>query len=203
MHRAMLSRGSAPRAQEDPMHATRRHTARLLAGAGLATLVAAPARADTKAEIDAGVAAALERLRRMDSAEPLLRVSIAQLIFPRILSGGFIVGGQYGEGALLRNGETVAYYRIAGASFGLLAGAQTAGLAMLFTKEEALAALQRNDGWEIGTGPSVVMLDRGLQANVTSTTLTEPIYAISFNQQGVMAALSINGTKITRFTPAS
>jgi lipid-binding SYLF domain-containing protein len=185
------------------MHATRRHTARLLAGAGLATLVAAPARADTKAEIDAGVAAALERLRRMDSAEPLLRVSIAQLIFPRILSGGFIVGGQYGEGALLRNGETVAYYRIAGASFGLLAGAQTAGLAMLFTKEEALAALQRNDGWEIGTGPSVVMLDRGLQANVTSTTLTEPIYAISFNQQGVMAALSINGTKITRFTPAS
>jgi lipid-binding SYLF domain-containing protein len=187
----------------DPMHATRRHAARLLAGAGLSSLIAAPARADTRAEIDASVAAAMERLRRMDNAEPLLRVSIAQLIFPRILSGGFIVGGQYGEGALLRNGETVGYYRIAGASFGLLAGAQTAGLAMLFTKEEALAALQRNDGWEIGTGPSVVMLDRGLQANVTSTTLTEPVYAISFNQQGVMAALSINGTKITRFTPAS
>jgi lipid-binding SYLF domain-containing protein len=185
------------------MTITRRHAAALLAGGAFATLGATPARADTKAEIDASVAAAMERLRRMENAEPLLRVSVAQLIFPRILSGGFIVGGQYGEGALLRDGNTVGYYRIAGASIGLLAGAQTAGLAMLFTKEEALAALQRNDGWEIGTGPSVVMLDRGLQANMTSTTLTEPVYAISFNQTGVMAALAINGTRITRFTPSS
>jgi lipid-binding SYLF domain-containing protein len=182
---------------------TRRNAAGLLAGGAFATLSATPARADTKAEIDAAVAAAMERLRKMENAEPLLRVSVAQLIFPRILSGGFIVGGQYGEGALLRNGATVGYYRIAGASFGLLAGAQTAGLAMLFTKEEALAALQRNDGWEIGTGPSVVMLDRGLQANMTTTTLSEPVYAISFNQQGVMAALALNGTKITRFTPTA
>ncbi len=185
------------------MQTTRRLAARLIAGTGLAALAATPARADTKAEIDASVAAAMERLRRMPNAEPLLRVSIAQLIFPRILSGGFIVGGQYGEGALLRDGATVGYYRIRGASFGLLAGAQTAGLAMLFTKEDALASLQRNDGWEIGTGPSVVMLDMGLQANVTSTTLTEPVYAISFNQQGVMAALTINGTRITPFTPSA
>jgi lipid-binding SYLF domain-containing protein len=183
---------------------TRRNAAAgLLAGTGIAALSATPARADTKAEIDANVAAAMERLRRMDNAEPLLRVSVAQLIFPRILSGGFIVGGQYGEGALLRNGATVSYYRIAGASFGLVAGAQTAGLAMLFMKEEALAALQRNDGWEIGTGPSVVFLDRGLQANASTTTLSEPVYAVSFNQQGLMAALTINGTKITRFTPGT
>jgi lipid-binding SYLF domain-containing protein len=184
------------------MPTTRRHLSRLFAGACLATVAAVPARADTKAEIDAGVAAALQRLRQMPNAEPLLRASVAQLIFPRIISGGFIVGGQYGEGALLRGGATTGYYRIAGASFGLLAGAQAAGLAMFFMREDALAAVQRNDGWEIGTGPSVVFLEAGVQANVTTTTLTEPVYAISFGQQGLMAALAINGTKITPITPS-
>jgi lipid-binding SYLF domain-containing protein len=183
------------------MH-TRRHAARLLAGAGL-VLAATPARADTKAEIDAGVNAALDRLRRMPNAEPLLRVSVAQLVFPRILSGGFIVGGQYGEGALVRNGAIESYYQIRGLSVGLLAGAQSGGLAMMFMREEALAALRLNDGWQIGTGPSVVALDMGLQANATSTTLTEAVYAISFNQQGLMASLSLDGTRITPFVPGN
>jgi lipid-binding SYLF domain-containing protein len=174
----------------------------MAAAAGAAAgAIPRPARATTRAEIDASVTAALARLRSMSNAEPLLRASVAQLIFPRILSGGFILGGQYGEGALIRGGTTAGYYRIAGASFGLLAGAQTAGLAMFFMREDALAALRNAGGWEIGTGPSVVMLEAGLQANVTTTTLTEPVYAISFNQQGLMAALAINGTRITTFAP--
>jgi lipid-binding SYLF domain-containing protein len=184
------------------MPATRRHAVRLLAAAAVAGLAAPrPSHATTRAEIDASVAAAIGRLRTMSNAEPLLRASVAQLIFPRILSGGFILGGQYGEGALIRNGATAGYYSIAGASFGLLAGAQTAGLAMFFMREDALAALRNAGGWEIGTGPSVVMLNAGVQANVTSSTLTEPVYAISFNQQGLMAALAINGTRITTFAP--
>ncbi len=183
------------------MH-TRRHAARLLAGAGLA-LAATPARADTKAEIDASVNAALERLRRMPNAEPLLRVSVAQLVFPRILSGGFIVGGQFGEGALVRNNVIESYYQIRGLSVGFLAGAQTGGLAMLFMREQALTALNNSSGWQIGTGPSVVALDMGLQANATSATLTEAVYSISFNQQGLMASLSLDGTRITPFTPTN
>jgi lipid-binding SYLF domain-containing protein len=74
---------------------------------------------------------------------------------------------------------------------------------MFFMREDALTALQNASGWEIGTGPSVVMLDAGVQANVTTTTLAEPVYAISFNQQGLMAALAINGTRISSFTPES
>jgi lipid-binding SYLF domain-containing protein len=191
--------------EEDPMSATRRHATRLLVMAAVGAAAAGgaprPAQATTRAEIDASVTAALGRLRSMSNAEPLLRASVAQLIFPRILSGGFILGGQFGEGALMRGGTTAGYYRIAGASFGLLAGAQTAGLAMFFMREDALTALQNAGGWEIGTGPSVVMLEAGLQANVTTTTLAEPVYAISFGQQGLMAALAINGTRISPFTP--
>jgi lipid-binding SYLF domain-containing protein len=184
------------------MPSTRRHAARLIATAGLVA-IAPRAQAATRREIDASVSAALDRLRAMPNAEPLLRVSVAQLIFPRILSGGFIIGGQYGEGALLRGDRTEGYYSIAGASIGLLAGAQQAGLAMFFMREQALSVLRQNDGWEVGTGPSVVALDRGLQANASSSTLTEAIYAISFGQQGLMAALAINGTKITRINPAA
>ncbi|RAI59451.1 lipid-binding SYLF domain-containing protein [Roseicella frigidaeris] len=186
-----------------------RPTRRRLAPLGLATLglaaglLAPPraARAATRREIDAEVEAALVRLRQMPNAEPLLRAAHATLVFPRIISGGFIVGGQYGEGALLRGGVTEGYYAIAGLSLGFLAGAQSAGLAMFFLQESALQALRRADGWEIGTGPSVVALDHGLQANATSTTLTEPVYAITFGQQGLMAALALNGTKITKIEP--
>lgn len=184
----------------------RRHFAR--AAAALPFLAAAPmlapkrAEAATRAEINADVSAALVRLRGMPNAAPLFRSAKAVLVFPRIVSGGFIVGGQFGEGALVRGEATTGYFNIAGLSFGLLAGAQAAGLAMFFMTDESLRALMNADGWELGTGPTVVALDRGLQANATSTTLTEPVYAITFGQQGLMAAVALNGTKITRINPA-
>lgn len=184
----------------------RRQITRL--AAALPLLAAAPllaprqAQAATRAEIDADVAQAVTRLRGMDNAAPLFQGAKAILVFPRIISGGFIVGGQFGEGALLRGATTSGHYNIAGISFGLLAGAQAAGLAMFFMTDDSLRALMNADGWEIGTGPTVVALDRGVQANVTATTLREPVYAITFGQQGLMAAVALNGTKITRINPA-
>lgn len=188
-----------------PTHPAARR-ALLTAGAGLASVAligARPAKAEaTRAEIDREVDAAVTHLLGMENAAPLFQHAQAMLVFPRIIAGGFILGGQYGEGALLRGRATQGYYNIAGASFGFLAGAQTSGLAMFFMNEASLAMLMRAEGWEIGTGPSVTFLDRGVQANVTSSTLREAIYAITFSQQGLMAALALNGTKITRITPA-
>jgi lipid-binding SYLF domain-containing protein len=178
----------------------------LSAGGGLAAAALIGARRaqaeTTRAEIDREVAAAVVHLLGMENAAPLFQHAHAMLVFPKIIAAGFILGGQYGEGALLRGRATQSYYNIAGASFGFLAGAQTSGLAMFFMNEASLAMLLRVEGWEIGTGPSVTFLDRGVQANVTSSTLREPIYAITFSQHGLMAALALNGTKITRITPA-
>ncbi|MGX9963697.1 lipid-binding SYLF domain-containing protein [Roseomonas sp. F4] len=178
-----------------------RHAAIALTGGSLLSTLPVVAHAATRAEIDAQVAAAMATLRAQSNTAPLFERAQAVLIFPRIVSGGLIIGGQYGEGALYRGNQRQAYYRIAGASFGLQAGAQVAGLAMFFMTDEALRALQAADGWEIGTGPSVVALDRGVQANVTATTLREPVYAVTFAQEGLMAALAINGTKITPISP--
>ena len=184
---------------------TRRHLLPLGAAVALAPvlLTAAPrkARANTRAEIDGEVATALRTLRAQENTRTLFAGAKSILIFPRILSGGFIVGGQYGQGALIEGDRTIGYYNIAGASFGFTIGAQVSGLAMFFMTDAARAALDAASGWEIGTGPTVVALNEGLQANLTSTTLSEPVYAISFSQQGLMASLAINGSKITRINP--
>jgi len=190
-------------------HPTRRTLATRLLPAAALTLAATtpllrptPAQAATRAEIDADVTAALTRLRNLPQARALHEQARATLIFPRIIQGGFVVGGQYGEGALLQGGTTRGYFNIAGASFGLLIGAQASGLAMFFMTEEALRNLMNAEGWEIGTGPAVVVLDRGAQINATSTTLREPVYAVTFNQEGLMASIALNGTKITQIRPS-
>ncbi len=185
---------------------TRRYLLPLGAAVALTpTLLVAASRkaqANTRAEIDSEVATALRTLRAQENTRPLFAQAKSILIFPRILSGGFIVGGQYGQGALIEGERTIGYYNIAGGSFGFTIGAQVAGLAMFFMTDAARAALDAASGWEIGTGPTVVALDQGLQANITSTTLSEPVYAISFSQQGLMASLAINGSKITRINPS-
>ncbi|TPG41911.1 twin-arginine translocation pathway signal protein [Roseomonas nepalensis] len=178
--------------------ATRLLPAAALALAATPLLRPSPAQAAARAEIDADVAAALTRLRNLPQARALHEQARATLIFPRIIQGGFVVGGQYGEGALIEGGTTRGYFNIAGASFGLLIGAQASGLAMFFMTEAALRALMNAEGWEIGTGPSVVFIDRGAQVNATSTTLREPVYAVTFNQEGLMASIALNGTKITQ-----
>ena len=198
--------GARAVSQEDDMTPTTRRQL-LPLGAAIAIapalLSVAPhtAHAATRAEINGEVANALRTLRAQENTRPLFAAAKSILIFPRIVSGGFIVGGQYGDGALIAGERTLGYYNIAGASFGLTIGAQVAGLAMFFMTDEARAALDAASGWEIGTGPTVVAVNQGLQANITSTTLSEPVYAISFNQQGLMASLSINGSKITRINP--
>ncbi|MBP0466546.1 lipid-binding SYLF domain-containing protein [Roseomonas sp. PWR1] len=185
--------------------ATRRQLLPLGAAIAIAPSILAvssrQARAATRAEIDGEVANALRTLRAQENTRPLFAGAKSVLVFPRILSGGFIVGGQYGQGALIAGERTLGYYNIAGASFGFTIGAQVAGLAMFFMTDAARAALDAASGWEIGTGPTVVAVDQGMQANITSTTLTAPVYAISFSQQGLMASLSINGSKITRIQP--
>ena len=125
------------------------------------------------------------------------------LIFPNIIKGGFIIGGQYGDGALFRSGRASAYYRSLAASYGLQAGAQRFGYALFFMTQEDLNHIYLTDGWEIGVGPSLVIVDDDIAlAKVLSTTTTKKgVYAFIFGQKGLMAGLGIQGTKITRIYP--
>jgi lipid-binding SYLF domain-containing protein len=167
-----------------------------------ALLGSCPAYAASKATIDDDVDAALQQLfDSTPAAKVLAQEAKAILIFPSILKAGFIVGAQGGNGALRKKGTTVGYYRTTSASYGLQAGIQKFGYALFFMSDSALSYLDKSDGWEIGVGPSLVIVDAGVAKTLTTTTVKKDIYAFIFHQKGLMAGLGLQGTKITRIYP--
>jgi lipid-binding SYLF domain-containing protein len=125
----------------------------------------------------------------------------AVLVFPSIVKGGFILGAHYGNGALRKGGKTVAYYNNVAASYGLQAGVQSFGYALFFMDDASLAYLDQSEGWEIGTGPSIVIVDTGMAKSMGTTASREGVFAFAFSQKGLMAGIGLQGSKITRITP--
>ena len=170
--------------------------------AGAMTMTIQTARAASASQISQDSHIALQRLyAAQPKTRTLGRRAKAVLVFPNIIKAGLIVGGQGGDGALISGGKTVGYFNLAAASFGLQAGAQRFSYALFFMTDGALNYLKSSDGWAIGTGPSVVVLDKGAAASLTSTTLTQDVYAVPFGQRGLMAGIGLEGSKITRIHP--
>ena len=159
--------------------------------------------AGSAAEIDRDVDIALASLYgQVSEAKKLGEISKGVLVFPNILKGGFVlVGGQGGEGALRVNGKTAGYFNTVAVSYGLQLGVQSFGYAMFLRTEKALEYLKKSDGWEVGTGPSIVVADEGLAGGFTTTSLKDDVYVFFFDQKGLMAGLGIQGTKISKITP--
>jgi len=162
-------------------------------------LAPAPAAAQGHPELEASAKAALSRLKaQIPLADTLEKRAVAVLVFPEVTKAGFMIGGEYGNGIMFRRGQFAGHYNTAGVSYGLQAGAQTFGYAMFFMNESAVSALNAVGGFEVGVGPSVVVLDQGTAKSYTSETLTKDAYAFVFGQQGLMAGMGLEGTKITR-----
>jgi len=152
--------------------------------------------------IDRDVRASLDKLFKNNSgARALADKAVAVLVFPSIVKGGFIIAGQYGDGALRRGGKSVGYYRSLAASYGFQAGAQAFGYVLFFMDEDSVRYLDNSAGFELGTGPSLVMLDSGFGKNLSTTTLQKGIFAFIFDQKGLMGGVGIQGTKITKINP--
>jgi lipid-binding SYLF domain-containing protein len=124
------------------------------------------------------------------------------IVFPNITKGGLMVGGMAGNGALIRNDGTIHdFYQTAGASYGFQAGIQEFGYALFLMDDAAFANLNRSGGWEIGSSPSLVIVDEGMAASLSTTTLNKSTYAFFFNQRGLMGGLGLQGSRITRIHP--
>jgi lipid-binding SYLF domain-containing protein len=157
--------------------------------------------APTVSEIDRNVSAALSNLyAQNDAAKALGARAKAILVFPDIRKGAFVIGAQYGYGALRRNGRTVGYYRTAAASYGFQAGVKKFGYALFFMTPSAVAYLDQSGGWAIGTGPSLVVVDQGVARSLTTTSLRSDVYAFVFDQTGLMGGVGLEGSKITKVT---
>ncbi|QIE56949.1 twin-arginine translocation pathway signal protein [Pikeienuella piscinae] len=189
---------------ESIFRTTGRSIAGFCAALLLAIFTAAPAAAG-QAEAEAlrqDSLAALSQLVAKDGAVAAVsEKAVAVLVFPKILKAGLLVGGAGGKGALLRGEEAVGYYSSLAVSYGLQAGAQTFGYALFFMNEDAIDYMDENDGWEVGAGPSVVVLEQGAATKFSSSMLGKDIYAVIFNQSGLMAGLGLEGSKISSYTP--
>jgi lipid-binding SYLF domain-containing protein len=124
--------------------------------------------------------------------------AVAVLVFPDVVKAGFILGAQGGKGILFMHGRPAGRYRTVAASYGLQAGVQKFGYALFLMNQDAVNWVNNTRGWEIGTGPSVVIVDKGMARSFSTDTLHSGIYAFTFDQQGLMAGLGLQGSKIMK-----
>jgi lipid-binding SYLF domain-containing protein len=184
------------------MTPTRRdiHKTLLAAAAfGLMAGFGATASAASAEDLDKDAQQTLAALYKANpTAELIAKRAKAILVFPKIIKAGLIFGGSYGEGVLMKNATVVEYYNSVSASWGWQAGAESYAYVVFLMTDKAVRQLETTKGWEIGAGPSLVVVNEGIAKNLSTTTIKDDAYAFITDQQGLMASLSIAGTKITR-----
>ncbi|KAE8760356.1 hypothetical protein FSO04_08570 [Paraburkholderia madseniana] len=155
--------------------------------------------ASKRQSIDASVDGTMSRLfTTVKGSRELVSKARGVLVFPSVLQAGFIVGGQYGEGALRVGGGTVGYYSTVSGSLGLQAGAQSKAIVFLFMTQDSLDTFRNADGWSAGGDASVALVKMGANGAIDTTTATAPVEVFILTNAGLMADISLQGTKVTR-----
>ena len=150
-------------------------------------------------ELEIKVDAALEQFRaKIKGADTFLSSANGILVFPSVFKAGFVLGGEYGEGALRIDGKTVDYYNTAGASFGFQIGAQTKTIVVAFMQQQALDSFRSSMGWEAGVDGSVALIEIGVGGSLDSNNIRDPIIGFVFGNKGLMYNLTLEGSKFTK-----
>ncbi len=168
----------------------------------VAALAPAPAIAASASEINRDASTALSRLyASTPGAKKLAGEAKGILVFPSVYKAGFMVGAQTGNGVLKKGGKIAGYYNISAGSYGFQAGAQKFSYALFFMTDDAMSYLNKSGGFEVGSGPSLVVFDEGVGKSLTTTTARSDVYAFIFGQKGLMGGVGLQGSKITRIHP--
>lgn len=183
------------------MNNTRRNFHRIMLTTAVMLSVATvtlPVQGATAEDLNQDAAQALQSLYKSHpEAERLSKTARAVLVFPKIIKAGLVFGGSYGEGVMTRAGSFSGYYNSVSASWGWQAGAESYGYVVFLMNDKAVQYLDKSKGWEFGVGPNVVVVNEGIAKNLSTSTMKDDAYAYIFDQQGLMASLSIEGTKIS------
>ena len=157
------------------------------------------ANADSAQEIEINSDATLKRFPlQVNGGERFLQKAAGVLIFPSVIKAGFGIGGEYGEGVLRVNGESVAYYSSASASIGFQLGAQSKSIIIVFLDEASLASFRSSKGWKVGVDGSVALIEWGVGRDINSVTFNTPVVGFIFNNKGLMYNLTLEGSKFTQ-----
>jgi len=156
------------------------------------------ASAATAEDLDRDSKQALQTLYKTEPvAQTLSKSAKAVLVFPNMIKAGLVFGGSYGEGVLLKGSQVIDYYNSVAGSWGLQIGAQSYGYAVFLMTDDAVNYIEKTKGWELGVGPTITVVDAGVAKNISTSSLKNDAYAFIFSQQGLMAGVSIEGTKIS------
>jgi lipid-binding SYLF domain-containing protein len=152
----------------------------------------------TTAQIDQHSSAALNLLFAENANNrELVRKAAAVLVFPGVTKAGAGIAGSFGEGELRVHGSTVGYYKVTGASVGATLGVAKRSEVILFMTEEARQKFLDSSGWTIGADTGVAIV-RGAGSDLDSETLQRPVLAMVFDEKGLIADVSLEGTKVTK-----
>ena len=166
------------------------------------SLFAAVSYAKTKGEINASVSASMDRFKKqVKGSTAYLKGAKGVLVMPNITKAGFVIGGKYGQGALLVGGKTAGYYSLAEGSVGWQIGAQQYDMVILFMTDEALKRFRSSEGWEAGVDAEVTIIEVGADVSVETLRSQHPVIGFIFDQKGLMGGVSIKGAKFTKINP--
>ena len=155
--------------------------------------------AKTAKEIDVSVDVAIERFyKQVKGAKAFVKASKGMLVMPNVVKGAFIIGGEYGEGALRVGGKTVDYYNTISGSIGFQIGGQSKDIILLFMTDEALKQFRASNGWEAGVDGNVALITVGGGERADTRTLKDPIVGFVFDAKGLIADISLKGAKFSK-----
>ena len=167
---------------------------------GISTIANAAA---TAKEIDASADAALDRFYKMvKGADEIVKDAKGLLVLPNVKKAGFIVGGEYGKGALRIGGKTVGYYRVVSGSVGFQLGAEAKDMILAFMTDEVLSRFRASKGWEAGIDGNVAIIAVGGGGSATTRNVNEPILGYVFDVKGLFGDISLKGAKFSKIDPA-
>jgi lipid-binding SYLF domain-containing protein len=173
----------------------------LATAAIVAVSVMNQAGAATAEDLDKDSRQALQTLYKTEPlAEQMSRTAKAVLVFPNVIKAGLVFGGSYGEGVMIKGSKVVDYYNSVTGSWGLQAGAQSYAYVVFLMTDDAVRYVENTKGWELGVGPTIVAVDEGVAKNLSTSSLKDDAYAFIFSQEGLMAGVSVEGTKISKIS---
>ncbi len=174
--------------------------------------LAQPAVAQSKQALNAEIRATIQKFTKMvPGACTFLNKTAGYIVIPNLYKAGFVVGGEYGEGGLLvkepgftscgANASTFRvadYYSLFSASIGFQLGAQKRSLIIAFTSPAALRKFQHSAKWKVGVDSSVTLINVGGNMDLSTMDFEQPVVAFAFNNQGLMAGISLDGSVFTK-----
>jgi lipid-binding SYLF domain-containing protein len=152
----------------------------------------------TREGVEEGAARTLSTLyASVPGARDLERKATGVLVFPRILAAGLVIGGEHGRGVLHVRNRADSFYDITGLSVGWQAGAESKALVIMFLTPQALDKFLASKGWTVGADASVAVVRQGANATLDTLSAKNEVVAFALTNSGLMAAATIDGTKIT------